>query len=243
MATSTPFSNVSLIIPMKPLVNAKMRLSPIVDDLTRQAVALAMFDHVCSVAIQAFRAGDCRVVGGDALVEEISQNHGLQFCEDRGHDLNSSISLAIMDAWDTDSKGVLVIPADVPMVSKSDLVDLIGATDDLKSPVGTMAMSDGGTNAMFWPIGVNFPPSFGEHSFSRFKAFTSAEGKPLISVSAAGLAFDVDTPEDLNYAQSNIPNFTEKLAEFKGIVNHWISLNPVKAAWEIALEEEELTSD
>jgi len=243
MAVSRELSNASLVIPMKPLVNAKMRLLPMIDDITRQSVALAMFDHVCRVAVEVFNASDCKVLGGDTLVQQISQNYGIGFTEDRGHDLNSSISLALMEAWDADVKGVLVIPADVPMLSANDLNDLLIASDDLTQPVGTMAMADGGTNAMFWPAGVNFPPSFGEHSFSRFKAFTAASGKPLVSVNAAGLVFDVDTVEDLYYAEANIPEFSEKLTEFKSLVSQWISSNPQKPPWEMALEEEKFGSE
>ena len=228
-----------VLVPMKPLALAKMRLAPDIDDTTRQAVALMMMHHVAGVAAEAAGGGNCWVVGGDALVREVAQEQAVSWQQERGQDMNSSVSLALMGAWSAGAKGVLVVSADLPMATAADLMRLIDASDGLTRPVGAMAVADGGTNAMLWPAGVSFPPAFGERSFARFQAFTAAAGSPMVAVPTQGLAFDVDSPRDLEYARGAVPGFADAMPSWVRRVQTWSAQNAPRPAWADALEEDD----
>lgn len=239
----TPLVEVSLglriLIPMKPLASAKMRLTPDVDDVTRQAAALLMLDRVVDVSVQVVGGNRCTVIGGDSLVAEVVKSHGAGWREERGEDMNSSVALGLMDEWSAGANGVLVVSADVPMVTPADLVQIVDASESLTRPAGAMAIADGGTNAMLWPADVKFPPAFGQRSFARFQAFTAAAGSPAATVPAQGLAFDLDSPRDLEYAQSSVPGFAAALPEWSHRVRLWITQNPRRPAWADALKDED----
>ena len=228
-----------VLVPMKPLALAKMRLAPDVDDVTRQAVAIMMMHHVTGVAAEAVGGGNCSVVGGDGLVREVADERSVGWQQERGQDMNSSVWFALKAAWSAGAKGVLVVPADVPMVTPADIIQLAEASEGLTRPAGAMAVADGGTNAMLWPAGVDFPPAFGEQSFARFQAFTAAAGAPLVSVSAQGLAFDVDSPIDLDYARATVPGFADAIPAWTQRVQTWLAENAPRPAWADALEEED----
>ena len=221
-----------VLVPMKPLASAKMRLAPEVDDMTRQGVTLFMFDRVVRAAADAFGAAACRVVGGDALVEEAALEAGAEWTPEQGHDLNSSLALAMMRAWKEGAKAALVVAGDLPMASAADLRAVVEASGGLTRPVGVMAVADGGTNALLWPRDARFPPGFGERSFSRHQAAAAAAGAPLSSVTAAGLAFDLDTAADLEYAVGVAPGFRDAAAAWTRRVQRWRAAHPERAPWE-----------
>ena len=129
------------------------------------------------------------------------------------------------------------------MVAPDDLVRLVDGSDGLTRPAGAKAVADGGTNAMLWPAGVNFPPAFGEQSFARFQAFTEAAGEPLVTVSAPGLAFDVDSPRDLDYARGAVPGFADAIPVWTRRVQTWLAANAPRPAWADALEAPEDDDD
>ena len=221
-----------VLVPMKPLASAKMRLAPEVDDMTRQGVALSMLDRVVRAAADAFGAAACRVVGGDALVEEVALEAGAEWTPEQGHDLNSSLALALMRAWKEGAKAALVLAGDLPMAAAADLRAVVEASGGLARPVGVMAVADGGTNALLWPRDARFPPGFGERSFSRHQAAAAAAGAPLAQATAAGLAFDLDTAADLEYAAAAAPGFRDAAAAWTRRVQLWRAAHPERAPWE-----------
>lgn len=227
-----------IVIPMKPLTEAKMRLASRLMETERRGVALAMLAHVTSVASTAVGREQCIVVGGDELVEEAARESGARWEPERGHDLNSSLTLAMAQCWADGAQAVLVLPADVPMLAASDIDVLLDASDGLTQPAGVMAMSDGGTNAMLWPAGVHFAPSFGERSFGRHQSNAAAAGRPLALAPAPGLAFDVDTVDDLDYANANVTRFRESVAEWTHRAQVWMAEHPLRAPWEVGLGDE-----
>jgi len=228
-----------VLVPMKPLASAKMRLATRVEDTTRQGAALLMLHHVLGAIGEAVGADACTVVGGDPLVKEVTLAAGANWTQERGHDLNSSLALAMMSAWSDSAKAVLVVAADVPMIASGDILDMIAASDGLSRPVGAQAMADGGTNALLWPASANFPPAFGERSFGRHQASAAAAGTPLVSSAAGGLAFDVDNPGDLDYARGAVLGFAEALPEWGKRVQLWLAANAPRPAWADALDEVE----
>lgn len=107
---------------------------------------------------------------------------------------NEALATAIEEVVGEDV--VAVISADLPFLRPSDVTALIEATPARGVAVGRAV--DAGTNAVSMrPPGV-LPTRFGEPASAALHAASAhARGLACVTLDLPGLAFDVDTPEDL----------------------------------------------
>ena len=204
--------HIDVLIPMKPLASAKSRLSPAVPDGRRQAAALFMLRRVLEAARGAVGAERCQVIGGDEAVRQTAEDAGCRWAPEQGHDLNSSLWLAMEECFQAGADAVIFLPGDLPQVTPADIATVIAASLGLTMPAGVAARGSGGTNALLMPTALAFRPALGESSFARHQALAQALGTTLVSVEAAGLSFDVDTPEDFEWAEEHAPDFAAGLS-------------------------------
>jgi 2-phospho-L-lactate guanylyltransferase len=90
----------------------------------------------------------------------------------------------------------LVLPGDIPLLQACEVEEVFAAAP----PEGAVLVPsyDGcGTNAVLRLPAELFPLTFGGESFARHLARARATGKPCVVRRLAGIALDVDTPEDL----------------------------------------------
>ena len=200
---------------MKPLVSAKSRLVPDVDDNRRRAVVLLMLRRVLEAVGQAVAPQTCRVIGGDELVRRVAQESGCRWGPEPGHDLNSSLWQAMVRCYEEGAMATLFLPGDLPQVSPKDVDSVVSASAGLTRPVGVAAQSHGGTNALLLPAWCAFPPELGEASFERHGSLATDRGAPLETPHVPGLAFDVDTVAELDWALANLPGFAAELAQWE----------------------------
>lgn len=219
-------SGLDVLILMKSLATAKSRLAPGVADATRRAAALLMLRRVLDAAGRAVGPAACQVVGGDDTVRSVALAAGCRWTPEPGHDLNSSLGLAMVRCYEEGAQAVLFLPADLPEISPQDVAAVVAASRELTRPVGVAARSDGGTNALLLPAGCAFPPELGKASFARHQALALAQGARLETPVAPGLGFDVDTPADLEWARAHVPGFAAELVKEE----QW--LGPVSSARE-----------
>ena len=204
-------SELEVLVPMKPLSSAKSRLSSAVPDTRRQAVALCMLSRVLEAVVESCGKGTCQVVGGDELIRSVAEEAGCRWLPEPGHDLNSSLWAAMHASFEAGARAVLFLPADLPQAAPSDVATVVAASQGLSRPVGMPAKRDGGTNALLLPAAVAFPPQLGILSYALHVAAVRARDGVLIETDAPGLAFDVDTPEDLAWAVEHVEGFDAKL--------------------------------
>ena len=115
--------------------------------------------------------------------------------DDRELPWNDALSAAIADV--VRAPLVAVISADLPLLRAEDVEELLSATPE--RGIAIARALDGGTNAVAMrPPGL-VPTRFGEPGSS---AVHAALGVPHVVVDLPGLAFDVDTPEDLARMQT-----------------------------------------
>jgi 2-phospho-L-lactate guanylyltransferase len=204
-------ARLEVIVPMKPLASAKSRLSPQVPSARREAAALLMLHRVLNAATTAVQPQACVVVGGDATVQQIASHHGCHWVEEQGHDLNSSLLFAMQTGFENGALATLFLPADLPQSTPDDVSAVVAASNGMRLPVGVRAAADGGTNALLVPTQFRLEPQLGENSFNRHADAARALGTTLAEADAPGLAFDVDTPEDLVAAEHLVDGFTDNL--------------------------------
>lgn len=177
---------ISAAIPLKRLTEAKSRLAPALDDGQRQALALAMVRRV----VRAVRASGA--VQRVALVTpdtEVAERLGVEALPDRG-DLNRSLQGAV--TWAKDSAALLLLPADLPLVSAEDIRALAAAPG-----VVLARTQDGGTGALLLRPPNAVPPHFGPDSFAVHRRLAERRGLTVTHLTAPGLSYDLDTVADL----------------------------------------------
>ena len=217
-------SEIVAIVPMKPLDQAKTRLSSELTAPQRIALASNMLRHV----LQAIRGlgpalgADSRidsvwVVGGDVDVSRVASEEGVTWLEEEGSDVNETLSAAFQRAFDLD-KAALFLPADLPFLKPRDIWGMVGASGYLKNVTLAPARQGGGTNGVLVPPGLPKPfrPLLGPDSFMRHLSQAASSGISVAICYSQGLAFDLDTVEDMKLYEAIAPGLLKKLTEGYG---------------------------
>jgi 2-phospho-L-lactate guanylyltransferase len=180
-----------VIIPVKPFVEAKRRLSPVLSTVQRARLAERMFRHVLGIAAAVLGERGVLVVSRSPDVLAIAESEGATVLREEGpRDLNSALSQAARAVQATGDSRMLAIASDLPLLEERDLGEMI------RSVCAIAPDRHGrGTNAVLWP--VQLPLAFGENSFAHHRAIAETAGFSPITVARPGLAHDVDVPEDL----------------------------------------------
>jgi 2-phospho-L-lactate/phosphoenolpyruvate guanylyltransferase len=197
MRTSTDSpSGVRAIVPVKRLSHAKQRLSPLLSGTERAELARAMLHDVLTTLCAASELTGIVVVTGDPLVANLATTFGTRVVSDI---LETGVNAAVQQGLrtlDTPSAAVLIVPADVPFATTSDLRLVIAGLG--RYPVVLVpASSDGGTNALAMREAGLIAPSFGDDSFARHQALARRGGADCGIVRTEGLGRDIDCPDDL----------------------------------------------
>ncbi|MCY3799393.1 MAG: 2-phospho-L-lactate guanylyltransferase [Chloroflexi bacterium] len=185
------------IIPVKPLKNAKSRLSPVLMPDQRFELAQAMLRHVLSVTMGVRQVTGVLVISRDTKALAIAREIGAKTLQEGAmSNLNPALMRAtlVVQSWRADA--VLVLPADLPFVRSDDIGGMIGQAVDRSIVIATDNASDG-TNALLVrpPGAIEF--QYGPGSFARHIRSANAAGLHAITYESDRLALDIDLPEDL----------------------------------------------
>ena len=183
------------ILPVKRLDQAKQRLSPHLDDETRRRVARALLEDALTLC-DAVDFLDWLVVTDDNTVVELVEKKGIRSVRDRGEGLNAAIGLGVAAALAAGAGSITMIPCDVPLAFKGDLVDLLdtGATSDV---VVVPSERDGGTNGLYLSPPDLLEPRFGQGSLRRHIEVAEQSSLRCALLSLPRLSLDIDTIEDV----------------------------------------------
>jgi 2-phospho-L-lactate guanylyltransferase len=185
------------VIPVKCLNQAKSRLAPHLTEIERADLARTMAARV------AWAVRDSRVVDVAAVVSpesNLARDLGVEALPDRGS-LNESLREGVAWATKMAATSLLILPADLPWIVPQDVREIVEAAVDTPGIV-IAPTRDGGTGAlMLTPPGVLLPV-FGHDSFRRHVSLAASLGIRVRPVSRDGLAFDLDTVDDLAIVQA-----------------------------------------
>jgi len=185
-----------ILVPVKNLANAKQRLAPVMEQAARTELAQAMLADVFD-ALAAAAIDDVSLVTSDAFATGLARELGFDIIRD---DLNVSETGAIEMATQVCSErgiaSTLVIPADIPLISATEICAIYhNAPDD-----GTVLVPSGdkrGTNAVLRRHAQLFPLRFGNDSFLPHLAAAIATNRTCVVLSLPGIALDIDASDDL----------------------------------------------
>lgn len=114
--------------------------------------------------------------------------------------LNPALVRAQAKAMAAGVDRLLIVPADLPVLSAGDVEAVLHASETFAGPDGVVIApdgADGGTNALLLAPPAMLPPRFGVDSFRAHLALASELGVDAAVVRRAGLALDLDTPADV----------------------------------------------
>lgn len=188
------------IIPVKPLKNAKSRLSQILTPDQRYEFAQAMFRHVLSVVTSVQQITGVLVISRDTKALSIARDMGAKTIQEGAvSDLNPALlrATAVVSSWRADS--VFILPADLPFINVDDVKSIIkrGQTDGTAIVIATDDEGDGTNALLVSPPGL-IEYAYGRGSFKKHIERAREVGASVISYYSDRIALDIDTPSDLD---------------------------------------------
>jgi 2-phospho-L-lactate/phosphoenolpyruvate guanylyltransferase len=186
------------IVPVKPLLLGKSRLAGVVPSVARSVMNRMMLEHTLSVLRDTQAIAETVVISRDPEALAIAREfHARTLLEQGGSQLNSALERATAVVATYQPHGLLILPADLPLLTVDDLQAVLEATKTSPAVVVAPDRHDRGTNAL-----LTFPPGkisyrFGFNSFSEHCRGAQEAGVNLFIVRRQALGIDLDLPEDL----------------------------------------------
>jgi 2-phospho-L-lactate guanylyltransferase len=186
------------IVPVKPLRRGKSRLAGTLTEDERTVLNQELLEHTLEVLSGLKELDQVLVVSRDPQALTIARNHGAKTVQEDGQPhLNTALARATVMAQVHSTRGVLVLPADLPLLTADDVRALIDRA--AKPPVVVIAPDrhGKGTNALLMVPAGQIKYDFGEGSFQRHCDRAKKSGARLEIVELPSLGLDLDLPEDL----------------------------------------------
>jgi 2-phospho-L-lactate/phosphoenolpyruvate guanylyltransferase len=186
----------TVLLPVKDFRDAKQRLASVLSPQQRANLAHAMLADVLDALSAAGEPSRIVVYTASESVVRAVRPFGFEVMREIQVNGHSAAVNSILPKLTRDAERVLVIASDLPFLTASDIDCTL--TVDCPTVAILPSRDRTGTNGF-----VLTPPSaitadYGEGSFSRhMKAANNAGLNPVI-LHIAGVAFDIDTPEDLH---------------------------------------------
>ena len=200
------------VVPVKPLAEAKSRLSPVLSQSERAALVLAMLRRTLRVLVRVDALSGVLVVSDDARVRSTAEAvGGVHYLREAGSGgLNAALSQASYHARALGATGLLVVPGDLPRLSPSSVRLMLDRRAPPKVAIAPDRTGEG-TNALLVAPPEWIPFSFGSRSFQAHVAEARSRSLEPRIVKDCRLETDLDHPEDLALAEGLIPLRKEEI--------------------------------
>lgn len=186
------------IVPVKPLRRGKSRLADVLTQDERINLNGKLLAHTLDTLNMIPEIEHVLVVSRDQEALALARDHGARTVQEYGEShLNIALTRATVVAKKYSTRGVLIIPADLPLLTPEDIQSML---EKIKDPPVVVVAPDRrreGTNALLvCPAGL-IDYEFGPGSFQRHCERASQVGARLEICELPSLALDMDLPEDL----------------------------------------------
>jgi 2-phospho-L-lactate guanylyltransferase len=185
-------------MPVKDLPAAKQRLAGVLDAQARQELFRAMLEDVLSALAASTGLAGILLVTRDPEARRLAARYGAGVVvegENRGHTAASTLGARTLARQGV--KGMLQLPADIPLVTPEDIGALLHVHGNAPAVTLSPSRDERGSNAVACSPPDVLPLRFGDDSFFPHLQRARALGVEPQIVRRPGLALDVDTPEDL----------------------------------------------
>lgn len=215
------------IVPVKPLIRAKSRLADVLSPKERENLSVKMLLRTLTVLKSTPAINNVLVISRDTQVLSLARDQGVHTVQESGQpELNNALTRAstLLQSWGVEA--TLVLPADLPLLSRDDLERIIAFGKYSGTVVISPDSVEDGTNALFL-----YPPSlieyqYGNGSFQRHIEATKQEQAILHIYESERIRLDVDTPNDLIYYQMMAAKLGESAIDYTTSIDEEIQLVP-----------------
>jgi len=186
------------IVPVKPLRRGKSRLAGTLSADERASLNQRLLERTLQTLTALKEVEQVLVVSRDPHALTIARNFGARTVREDGQPhLNTALKRATVIAQFYTTGGVLVLPADLPLMTREDVMKLVDRA--VRPPVVVIAPDrhQKGTNALLMSPPGLIEYDFGEDSFNRHCERARQAGARLEIVDLPTLGLDLDLPEDL----------------------------------------------
>jgi 2-phospho-L-lactate guanylyltransferase len=188
------------ILPIKSFGAAKQRLSGLLGNGSRQALAQAMFLDVLASLRRVPGIDAVAVVTANADAQSAARRGGVHLLsEPREEGQSAAAQIGIRHGLELGFERVLLVPGDTPLIEAGEIGMLLTRAED--EGIQAVIVPDrhgSGTNALLLSPPDALSPSFGQGSLERHCQAAVSAGIEHRVEALASLVLDVDTPDDLN---------------------------------------------
>jgi 2-phospho-L-lactate guanylyltransferase len=185
----------TVLLPVKGFSDAKQRLGSKYNAETRAGLACAMLSDVLCALSRARKPDRIIIFTAAAEVTQMARSFGFDVMAERSVEGHSAAVNHMVAELSLSASRILAIAADLPTLMSTEIDFVLEAATD---PITLIPSRDWtGTNGI-----VILPPArimmeYGPGSFRRHLSKAAAAGLPADVLSVPGMAFDIDSPEDL----------------------------------------------
>jgi 2-phospho-L-lactate/phosphoenolpyruvate guanylyltransferase len=186
---------IQAIIPVKPFHLAKSRLANVFTPEQRVACSTWMLMHTLECLRAAAEIEAVIVISRDPQALTLGERFGAMPLLERQPGLNPALQQAA--AYADSSAALLVLPADLPLLTATDLTQFVHL---LGTPPEVILAPDRhcqGTNALLLNPHVGYQFCFGWNSLHAHQEQARRLGMHFQTHQSFNLAFDLDLPEDI----------------------------------------------
>jgi 2-phospho-L-lactate/phosphoenolpyruvate guanylyltransferase len=186
------------IVPVKPLRRGKSRLAGTLSEDERTVLNQELLEHTLKTLTGIKELEQVLVVSRDPHALTIARNFGARtVLEDGQPKLNTALKRATVVSQVYATAGVLILPADLPLLNQEDVLTFIKKASQPPVVVIAPDRHEKGTNALLISPANLIEYDFGEGSFERHCERARKAGVRLEIVKLPSLELDLDLPEDL----------------------------------------------
>lgn len=163
-----------VLIPLKPLAEAKSRFREAFDDQARAELVRAMLIDVLT-AVRSVHSGPLYLVTSDDAYDDIAARFEAGRQPDLGSDYSSAVAGALRSEAVRAAGAAVVLPADVPRATSADIAMAIESLGEAE--VVLVAAADGGTGLLGLRPPDAIAPAFGVRSAQAHLQAAAASGR------------------------------------------------------------------
>jgi 2-phospho-L-lactate guanylyltransferase len=198
------------IVPVKPLRHGKSRLAEVLTQEERADLNRRLLAHTLDTLTAISEIEHVLVISRDQAALALARDFGARTVQENGAPhLNVALTRATILARNYATRGVLIVPADLPLITREDVKTLLDRAVDPPVVVVAPDRRHEGTNALLvCPAGL-IEYEYGPGSFQRHCERARQAGARLEICELPSLALDMDLPEDLELVSETIENLNK----------------------------------
>ena len=186
---------------MKPLRRGKSRLSGVLSLEARTALNHYLLSNTLEILASVPEIEYSLVVSRDPEALTIAREYGARTVQEQGSpQLNTALTRATMVALSHSVQGVLIVPADLPLLTIEDIREVVRRAVSPPVVVITPDRHRRGTNALLISPPGLIQYEYGPGSFQKHCSQAEEVGARLEICERGSVALDIDFPEDLELA-------------------------------------------